>query len=209
MGPDLSVLEFMRAVNEHIERGGTLDAETQQMLALMMHDASSIVDEQPPPPLAMTPDEQQATQLLWMLSGSDPSTFTQYLRTFPDPAFKAIQQNPYRLQQVVTYLQHHAPQPAPESAGGIEKAPLQSSNIYGFRYDPKTGKLLVRFQEGAVYSYEGVPPYVFKVFQEGAVPAKTTGHNKFGAWWTGKSPSAGASFYAMIREGGFPYQRIS
>jgi len=84
-----------------------------------------------------------------------------------------------------------------------------SSNIYGFRYDPSTRRMLVRFNSGSIYKYENVPPGVFRIFQQGAVPAKTNGENKYGKWWVGKQPSAGAAFFEMIKKGGYPYQRMS
>jgi hypothetical protein len=59
-----------------------------------------------------------------------------------------------------------------------------------------------------VYGYEGVPPQIFRVFQAGAIPAKTDGQNEYGSWWVGKRPSLGASFYELIKKGGYPYQKL-
>ena len=92
---------------------------------------------------------------------------------------------------------------------------MPSSNVEGFAYDDKTGKLLVRFlgkhpdRNGPIYGYEGVPKVIFDLFQKGAVPARTDGQNKWGKWWRGKVPSAGASLYTLIKNGGYPYQRLS
>lgn len=147
--------------------------------------------------------------LLWILAGGQPDAFVQYLRTFPNPALNALVRNPTQLTQLLARLQQEMPRGEPAQQDGIEHAPLQSSNIYGFRYDPKSGRLLVRFNSGSVYGYEGVPPAVFKIFESGAIPAKTSGSNKWGKWWRGKIPSTGASFHALIRLGGYPYQRLS
>ncbi len=147
--------------------------------------------------------------LLWILSGGQPEAFVNYLTNFPNPALNAIVRNPAQLTQLVERLEREMPKGAPASQDGIEHAPLQSSNIYGFKYDPKSGKLLVRFNSGSVYGYEGVPPFVFKIFQNGAIPAKTTGQNSFGKWWKGKIPSLGASFHELIKLGGYPYKRLS
>lgn len=90
-----------------------------------------------------------------------------------------------------------------------------SSNVDSFGYDEKTGKLLVRFlgehpnREGPIYAYEGVPKQIFKLFQSGAIPARTDGKNKWGSWWKGKVPSLGASLYTLIKNGGYQYQKIS
>ncbi len=149
--------------------------------------------------------------LLWILSGGQQDAFVNYLRTYPDPELNAILRNPAQLRRLLEELQQRHPieDLTKENADGIPHGPLQSSNIYGFRYDPQSGRLMVRFNSGSVYGYDGVPPGIFKVFQQGAVPAKTSGKNSFGQWWRGKLPSAGAAFAEMIKKGGFPYQKIS
>ena len=92
---------------------------------------------------------------------------------------------------------------------------MPSSNVEGFAYDDKTGNLMVRFlgdhpnRNGPVYSYSGVPKEIFDMFQQGAVPARTDGQNKWGRWWKGKVPSIGASLYTLIKNRGYPYQRVS
>jgi len=93
--------------------------------------------------------------------------------------------------------------------------PMPSSNVHSFGYDDKTGRLLVKFQgdypdqNGPVYGYEGVPKNIFNLFQAGAIPARTDGQNRWGRWWKGKVPSLGASLYTLIRNGGYPYQRLT
>ncbi len=94
-------------------------------------------------------------------------------------------------------------------------SPYPSSNIHSFAYDPKKQKLFVRFQDkfpqqnGAVYAYDGVPQDIFKIFASGAVPPKTTGRNRWHAWYKGVTPSLGASMNALIKTRGYPYQRVS
>lgn len=109
------------------------------------------------------------------------------------------------------------------SADGLQSTPEQpelqqampSSNIFGFNYDYDNGNLLVKFQgndgvgQGPVYEYSGVPKYMFDLFKRGAAIAKTTGKNKWGEWWKGKTPSIGAAMNAFIKNGGYPYQKIS
>lgn len=91
---------------------------------------------------------------------------------------------------------------------------MPSSNIHSFNYDYDNGRLLVKYQgdrgpgEGPIYSYEGVPPYLFNLFRKGAAIAKTTGKNKWGQWWKGKSPSIGAAMHAFIINGNYPHNRI-
>ena len=108
-------------------------------------------------------------------------------------------------------LPPQAPGPQPSDLGPS----MPSSNVEGFAYDDKTGKLLVRFlgkhpnRNGPIYSYDGVPQNIFEIFRRGAIPAKTDGRNKWGEWWKGKYPSIGAAMYHVIREGGYPYRRVA
>lgn len=100
--------------------------------------------------------------------------------------------------------------PIPE----MEEA-MPSSNVSAFRYDDKTGQLLVQFlgkypnRQGSVYSYSGVPKIIFDLFRRGAVPARTDGRNRWGKWFKGKVPSIGASLYTLLKQSGFPYQKLS
>lgn len=104
--------------------------------------------------------------------------------------------------------------PNPPQQQPITEA-MPSSNIEGFAYDDKNGRLLVRFlgkhpdRNGPIYGYEGVPQNIFEIFRKGAIPAKTNGKNKWGEWWQGKYPSIGAAMSHLIKAGGYPYQRLS
>jgi len=106
-----------------------------------------------------------------------------------------------------------APQ-APEDPD-VNPAPYPSSNINGFRYDPASGRLFVKFQgkypqqNGPVYSYDNVPPFIFDVFRRGAVAPRTSGRNAWHRWREGITPSLGASMHALIKLGGYNYHRLS
>ena len=106
-------------------------------------------------------------------------------------------------------------QPSGETVPELQAAPHESSNINAFRYDPKTEKLFVKFQgkypsqNGPVYSYEGVPRFIFDVFKRGAVGPKTSGSNAWHTWKKGVTPSHGAAMNALIKQAGYPYQRIT
>lgn len=103
----------------------------------------------------------------------------------------------------------------PETTTKQIEGGMPSSNVEGFAYDDKTGRLLVRFlgdypnRNGSTYAYGGVPREIFDLFQKGAVPARTDGQNKWGKWWKGKQPSLGASLYTLIKQRNYPYQRVS
>lgn len=188
--PNLSD-EESAAINEFIREAFAFIEEEQQ------------IRETPPniyPP---------GTELLWELANGNADAFANYLRTVPDPALNNLLQNPPLLNSIVADLSERLPGRPPEQVQGIERADLNSSNIWGFNYDKNSGRLQVRFQRGPIYEYEGVPPYIFSIFQAGAVPAKTNGQNEFGRWWRGKNPSLGSAFYEMIRSGPYPYERVA
>ncbi len=96
----------------------------------------------------------------------------------------------------------------------IPSGPFESSNVNGFKYDPDTGELQVQFHgpypqaEGDIYSYEGVPKYIYDVFSRGAVGPKTSGKNRYHEWNKGVTPSLGAALNALIKAGGFPYKKL-
>jgi hypothetical protein len=114
---------------------------------------------------------------------------------------------------------YHEESPAdalpPSAPPEVLSAEYPSSNINGFQYDPKTQNLVVKFQDkypgqnGPIYSYEGVPSYIYDVFRRGAIAPKTSGKNSWHTWKKGVTPSHGAAMYALIKQGGFNYQRVS
>ncbi len=97
----------------------------------------------------------------------------------------------------------------------LDKGPFPSSNVNSFKYDPRNQTLFVKFHgaetadSGPVYKYEGVPKNIYDVFNSGRVAPKTSGQNKYHRWIKGVTPSLGASLYALIRQGGYSYQRMS
>lgn len=104
--------------------------------------------------------------------------------------------------------------PIPPAEPDLNPA-MPSSNIGAFGYDEENGRLLVQFlgkhpdRNGPIYAYGGVPKQIFDLFQKGAIPARTNGRNRWGKWWKGKVPSMGASMYTLIKEAGYPYERLS
>lgn len=219
--------EILAGIQETLQSGQRLDEEFQDALADMIDAATDEMDgirreigendsrELPPeqpqegPRETIEPPMPQGADLLWILSGGQPDAFINYARSFPDAGLNALANNPTALASVLERLEQQMPQGERGSADGIDRAPLDSSNIYGFQYDPKSGDLKVRFQSGSIYGYKGVPKQIYQIFANGAVPAKTDGKNEYGQWWVGKNPSLGAAFSALIRQGGYPYQRLN
>ena len=97
----------------------------------------------------------------------------------------------------------------------LDQGPFPSSNVNAFKYNPKTQQLFVKFHgkdsadSGPVYGYQNVPQNIYDVFAQGRVGPKTSGQNQYHRWIKGVTPSLGASLNALIKEGGYPYQRMS
>ena len=201
---------LLKAVNEK-RLTPELKAQSIQVLKLMLSKWDSLEQEIPIAPITPIP---KGADLLWILSGSNPQIFQRYMQEIPDAEMNAISNNPLEMQRIIQILSQQITTPIGEVLEGVPKASLQSSNIYGFKYNPKTKVMTVKFQgnkqygQGPIYSYEGVPPFIAKAMAEGAVSAKTTGKNKWGAWWKYKNPSLGATHYALLRDR-FPFTRVS
>ena len=194
----------IRAIIQRIiQRGVPLSSELRQLLQEAVVHSSQRISE-----LRRNQTIPQGAEQLWVLAGGNPQAFRDYLSTFPNSSLNQVAQRPAQLQGIENRLSDQITLPAGEQQAGVPKAPLNSSNVYGFSYDPRSSHLRVRFQGGGLYDYEGVPPSVFKIFQSGAIPARTNGQNQYGRWWVGKRPSLGASFFNMIRDR-FPYQRVA
>lgn len=223
MNPEDQILEIenwidevLNVVQEMIEAGQPLPDELYAQVADAIEQEQSKIQQlmgqsaNLQEGVNQTSKPSEETRLLWILSGSNPEAFVNYLRTYPGDEFQQLLRNPTRLQQTINQLQSN---PSLQSLqgreqDGIPKSELQSSNVYGIKYNPKNGKMLVRFQKGSVYEYDQVPPYIFNAFRNGAAPARTKGKNQFGQWWKGKTPSLGAALNAYIKEAGYNYRRI-
>jgi len=150
----------------------------------------------------------RGAEFLYVLAGGNPQAFANYARQFPDAELNRLAANKTALQNVLGKLSKQI-DISKGAVGNIPQADLQSSTVYGFRYDPKQRDLFVKFQGDGVYKYENVAPSVFKLFASGAIPAKTNGRNKYGQWWRGKLPSVGSSLNALIKKGGYRYTKVA
>ena len=167
---------------------------------------------QEPPQVPTTPTIPDTARLLWQLAGRAPSAFVNYVRQYPDASLEPFKEG-QPLVNLIEALEGEMPKAQPDQMGGIPKAWLQSSNVYGFKYDPSSKKLFVRFHSknkdaGPVYQYDGIPSEVFDMIRNGAVSAKTEGRNSYGRWWKGKNPSLGATVSALLKNGPFPYKKL-
>lgn len=76
---------------------------------------------------------------------------------------------------------------------------IKSSNVWKFKYNTETGDLVVKFQDGSVYTYFKVSLSDFEQFASGSGgTCKTEGKNKWGSWQIGKNPSVGAAIFDVL-----------
>lgn len=105
--------------------------------------------------------------------------------------------------------------PLPQEKPELQPANHPSSNINAMSYDQENQDAYIKFQDkypgtdGPVYKYSGVPQYIFDVIQRGSVAPKTSGKNRWHRWKEGVTPSHGASVNALLKAGGFNYQRLT
>ena len=205
-------IELFNSLVQQAERlADQFSPEEMQEVLGFFQDISARIQRganQPVPPTTNAPVIPPGANLLWILAGGQPEAFVQYLSNFPNAGLNAIVRNPGQLRNLITTLSREMPRGEPAVSDSIPHAPLQSSTVWGYQYNPKNQDLLVRFNNGSVYGYESVPPAIFKIFASGAIPAKTNGKNNFGKWWRGKNPSIGSSFHALIKLGGYTYHRL-
>jgi len=217
--------ELLAGIQDVLQSGETLSDEFQGMLAQELEETTSRIDQlrqesgqnapteqpnQPTQPQAAalgTPPSPDA-QLLWILAGQQEDAFISYLHNFPTPSTQELLRNPAELSRVLGFLSQMMPPGEPPTIHGIKHSDLNSSNIWGTAYDPKSGKMKVRFQGGSEYEYDGVPPNIYRAFTQGDASAKTKGQNQYGRWWVGKNPSMGAAMNQYIKAGNFNYRRI-
>jgi len=145
---------------------------------------------------------------LWALARGNPDVFTAYARSYPNEELQRIAANPAQLNLLMNQINNTQTEVLGSPVDGIPQAPLKSSNIFGTRYDRLQKSLRVRFQDGSVYKYSGVPEIVNDLFAKGAGTCRTSGRNKHGFWFKNKNPSMGAAFYNLIKLGRYPYQKI-
>jgi hypothetical protein len=217
MNPDeLEALmhELIGAIHQVVASGEELSDEFQGRLAQTLESMVNRIEElraaqqQPTPGGPVQPAVDPEFQLLWMLSGQQEQAFISYLRTFPSAATRSLLNNPIELSQVLEQLNRLLPPGEQPVLDGIQHADLNSSNVWGVSYDPRSSKMKVRFQGGSVYEYDGVPGNIYRAFVKGNASAKTKGQNQYGQWWVGKNPSLGAALNQYIKASGFPYRKI-
>ncbi len=220
MNDDIEELEdildaILRGLQDALQSGEVLSEEFQAAVANEINTLTDEIDQlyaqqqqQAPPPQVQGPAPSPDAQLLWVLAGQQEQAFISYLREYPSDATNQLLNNPLQLSHVIEQLSHMMPQGMPPVVDGIQHADLNSSNVWGSKYNPQTGQMTVRFQGGSEYEYDGVPANIYRAFSKGNASAKTKGKNQYGEWWPSKLPSLGAALNQYIKASNFPYRRI-
>lgn len=218
--------EIVDAIDEARQSGEVMSDDLQNKLAdeidatiaEIIEIETQIAQEEQQRPKeenAQSPQNSQSSQgptadaqLLWILSGQQEQAFISYLRSFPTESTIDLLNNPTLLSETIDQLSQQMPPGDQPTTNGIQHADLNSSTVWGSAYDPKTGKMRVRFQGGSEYEYDGVPANIYKAFSQGNAEAKTNGQNQYGRWWEHKNPSLGAALNQYIKQGNFRYRKV-
>ena len=79
-----------------------------------------------------------------------------------------------------------------------ERVYVESAWVDRMMYNTETLELVVRFNDGATYTYTGVSQKDFDDIVDGVEAPLTSGQNEFGSWQEGITPSTGATLYKRI-----------
>lgn len=82
-----------------------------------------------------------------------------------------------------------------------------SSNVDRVMYNDETRELVIRFNDGAYYTYFDIDFTEFVDIFNGAGICRTSGKNRWGEWFVGKTPSVGAAVYNILVRSGKRYSR--
>lgn len=195
--------EVVSSITNLIQTHGieSFSEEVKAQLANILRSAANTIQQ-------FREERPENVDQLYLLAGGNKEAFQNYLRTYPNARANALLGSPLALHDAEENLQARFGEGIDLQADGFQHSPLMSSTVYGSQYDPNTGSLKVRFNNGGIYEYGGVPPQVFDAFQKGAATAKTEGENEWGEWWVGKTPSLGASLNQYLKAGNFPYKKL-
>jgi len=82
-----------------------------------------------------------------------------------------------------------------------------SSNVDKIMYNDENKELVIRFNDGAYYTYFDIDFTEFVEVFNGAGICRTSGTNRWGTWFVGKTPSVGAAVYDILVRSGKRYTK--
>lgn len=84
---------------------------------------------------------------------------------------------------------------------------ITSSNVKNIMYNDETKEMFIQFQDKSIYTYFNVSFQLFLDVSGGKATCITSGENKYGSWWVGKTPSVGAAVHKYLIKGGVTYKK--
>lgn len=87
------------------------------------------------------------------------------------------------------------------------RSKTDSSNVNRMVYDDETNQLVVKFNDGDIYTYFDVDYVLFYSIVEGNADCVTEGSNEYGEWYIGKNPSVGAALYQYLVDNNIRYEK--
>jgi hypothetical protein len=84
---------------------------------------------------------------------------------------------------------------------------LKSSNVRKILYNDETQEMFIQFQDKSIYTYFNVSFDLFLKVSGGEATCITSGENKYGSWYVGKTPSNGAAVWKWLRDANVPYKK--
>lgn len=98
-------------------------------------------------------------------------------------------------------------EPIKENFAVIRERP-RSSNVQFLRYYTNTNILQVGFWSRKVYEYYDITPDIWEDIRSGNAVCRTEGTNRFGEWFVGKTPSAGAAVHQYLVRKNVRYRQL-
>ena len=84
---------------------------------------------------------------------------------------------------------------------------IKSSNVKKIMYNDEIQEMYIQFNDGSIYTYFNVSFQLFLNVSGGNATCITSGENKYGSWYVGKSPSAGAAVHKWLIKKGVAYKK--
>ena len=84
---------------------------------------------------------------------------------------------------------------------------IRSANVRKIMYNDETKEMFIQFQDKSIYTYFEVPFQLFLDVSGGKATCITSGENKYGAWFVGKTPSVGAAVHRYLVKKNVRYKK--
>lgn len=84
---------------------------------------------------------------------------------------------------------------------------IRSANVRKIMYNDETKEMFIEFQDRSIYTYFEVPFQLFLDVSGGKATCLTSGENKYGSWFVGKTPSVGAAVHRYLVKKNVRYKK--